>query len=175
MKRAALACVAAATLAGCHDEPTSPAEVPGGAEWLLTGSQDQRFVRVARHLRGFDMAMVETGYRYSELYWAGRDRNWGYAEYQLGKIETAIANGLERRPARAPSAQMLDGSIRGVRQAIEAEDGSAMDAALEQLTTTCNACHQAERVPFIRVAPPVVRLSPVDPGARSPADPEQPE
>jgi hypothetical protein len=120
------------------------------------------------------MAMVETGYRYSELYWAGRDRNWGYASYQLGKIETAVANGLERRPARASSAQMLDGSILSVRQAIEAEDAPAMDAALEQLTTTCNACHQAERVPFIRVTPPTARLSPVAQDARSPADPEHP-
>lgn len=174
MRRSVITCVVAALLVGCHDEPARPGEVPAGAEWLLNGSQDERFVRVARHLRGFDMAMVETGYRYSELYWASRDHNWGYASYQLGKIETAVANGLERRPARAPSAQMLDGSIRSVRQAIDAEDGPAMDAALEQLTTTCNACHQAERVPFIRVAPPTARLSPVDSGARSPNDPEHP-
>jgi hypothetical protein len=174
MTHVLLTCVAIAALTGCHDEPTSPAEVPEGAKWLLTGSQDERFVRVARHLRGFDMAMVETGYRYSELYWAGRDRNWGYAAYQLGKIETAVARGLERRPARTPSAQMLDGTIGSVRRAIEAEDGSAMDAALEQLTMTCNACHQAERVPFIRVAPPTVRLSPVDAGASEPTDPAQP-
>lgn len=38
------------------------------------------------------------------------------------------------------------------------------------LDTRC----QAERVPFIRVASPAVRLATVDPGARSPADPEHP-
>ena len=168
MKRALFtACMATTTFVGCQDERSSSVEVPPGAKWLLAGSQDERFVRVARHLRGFDMAMVETGYRYAELYWAGRDRNWGYAEYQLAKIETAITNGVERRPARAPSAQMLDGAILTVRQAIAAEDGVAMDAALEQLTATCNACHQVERVPFIHVAPPTVRLSPVEPGAQS--------
>jgi len=69
---------------------------------------------------------------------------------------------------------MLDGSIRSVRQAIEAEDAPAIDAALEQLTTTCSACHQAERVHFIRVAPPSSRLSPVAPDARSPTEPEHP-
>lgn len=174
MRRSIIGCVVAALLAGCQDEQARAGEVPAGAEWLLDGTQDERFARVARHLRGFDMAMVETGYRYSELYWASRDRNWGYASYQLGKIETAVANGLERRPARASSARILDGSIRSVRQAIEAEDAPAMDTALEQLTTTCNACHQAERVPIIRIAPPTARLSSVAPDARSPTGPGAP-
>jgi hypothetical protein len=105
--------------------------------------------------------MVEVGYRYAELYWAGRDRNWGYAEYQLGKIETAIANGVERRPARAASARMLEASASTVRSAIERQDGVAMDEAITTLTATCNACHQAERAPFVTVAPPAVRVSPV--------------
>ncbi len=138
-----------------NDSEPSP-----GAQWLLDGTLDERFSRVARHLRGFDMAMVETGYRYSELYWAGRDRNWGYANYQLRKLETAVANGLQRRPARARSAQMLDGAVSTVRRAIEAQDGTAMDAALEQLTATCNGCHRAEQVPFIQVVPPTIRQSP---------------
>jgi len=142
-----------------------PAESAESQGWLR-GSVDERFALVAEHLRGFDMAMVEVGYRYTELYWAGRDRNWGYAEYQLGKIETAVTNGLERRPARAASARLLDGAVSTVRTAVERRDGTAMDTALTTLTATCNACHQAERVPFVTVAPPAVRSSPVQfPGA----------
>jgi hypothetical protein len=49
------------------------------------GSVEGRFHLVAKHLRGFDMAMVETGHRYAELYWAGKDANWAYADYQLAK------------------------------------------------------------------------------------------
>lgn len=132
----------------------------GSQDWLR-GTVDERFALLSKHLRGFDMAMVEVGHRYTELCWAGRDRNWGYAEYQLGKIETAVANGVERRPARAASARMLDGAISTVRAAIERRDGAAVDAALTTLTATCNGCHQAERVPFITVGPPTVRSSPV--------------
>lgn len=51
--------------------------------------------------------MVETGYRYQELYWAGQDQNWEYADYQIEKIKIAIENGLERRPKRAKSAEHL--------------------------------------------------------------------
>jgi hypothetical protein len=145
------------------DQPAQtgiPASVPEDARWLLERmTDDERFVRVATHLRGFDVAMVETGYRYGELYWASRDRNWDYAAYQLRKIETAVANGVERRPLRAPSARMLDGAVAGARHAVTRRDAAALDAAFANLTAVCNACHQAEQVPFIRVQPPMVRAS----------------
>lgn len=41
------------------------------------------------------MPMVEKGYRDQELYWAGQDENWDYADYQIEKIRKAIENGLE--------------------------------------------------------------------------------
>jgi hypothetical protein len=149
---------------GCSREPSreSPAppasaSAPEDARWLLEGATDERFIRVAAHLRGFDVAMLETGHRYAELYWAGRDRNWDYATYQLGKIETAVARGVERRPKRAASARMLERAVNGVREAVTACDSSAFDTAFTTLTATCNACHQAEHVAFIRVAPPTTR------------------
>ena len=156
-----LALLIAAGNASCSRE----AEGTSGAkqDWLH-GDVDERFGLVAKHLRGFDMAMVETGHRYAELYWAGRDRNWGYAEYQLGKIELAVANGLERRPLRAESAKMLQPAVDGVRSAITTKDAEAFDRAFDTLTSTCNSCHVAENVEFVKVAEPKVRLSPVDAG-----------
>ena len=127
----------------------------------IRGTTDERFALVEKHLRGFDMAMVETGYRYTELYWAGQDRNWGYAGYQLQKIETAISNGTQRRPARAASARMIEGPIGSVRAAIEAADVAAFERAFDGLTATCNACHQAEKVPFMTVRAPTTRLTPI--------------
>jgi len=178
----ALALVAAAPLLepaprlGAAEDPTpgaTAAGVTGGADtgWLR-GDANARFALVAKHLRGFDVAMVEVGYRYSELYWASRDRNWDYAAYQLGKIETAVANGIERRPKRAASAQMLTGAVAQVQAAIGARDRPALDAALGSLTASCNACHHAEQVAFIVVAPPTVRLAPVRDGVAHQAQPE---
>ena len=153
------ACTRSASQSSADAGPVVVAPSSEGAAWLLVGSDDERFTRVARHLRGFDVAMAETGYRYGELHWAAQDRNWGYAEYQLHKIETAIANGIERRPRRAASARMLGGAVAQVRDAITRRDGAALDAALVTLTATCNACHNAERVPFVRVVPPAVRTT----------------
>lgn len=51
------------------------------------------------------MAIIETGYRYQELYWVGQDESWDYADYQIEKIRKAIENGLECRPKRAKSSE----------------------------------------------------------------------
>lgn len=141
----------------------SPEPAPRGARWL-SGDLDARFAAVARHLRGFDVTMAETGYRYVELYWAGKDENWEYAAYQLRKIGWVVQLGTERRPKRAKSAEMLDAALLEVKASIEHESPSEFDEAFGTLTTTCNACHQAERVGAYRVAPPEHRISPIRKG-----------
>lgn len=143
-----------------RSEPAAPRARPEGAAWLLSGTNDDRFTRVAKHLQGFDVAMVETGYRYAELYWAGQDENWDYAKYQAGKIRTAVQNGVERRPRRGPSAQMLEGALSAVEAAIAARDPALFSEQFSALTATCNACHHAEDVAFVRVRPPAARTSP---------------
>jgi len=50
------------------------------------GTEQEKINTIEKQFRGFDNAMVETGYRYQELYWAGQDENWEYADYQLEKI-----------------------------------------------------------------------------------------
>jgi hypothetical protein len=103
-------CVVLAAAWAC----TKPAEPDRSGEWLR-GDVDARFAQVARHLCGLDMAMVEIGYRYGELYHAGRNGNWDFAAYQRGKIELALANGVARRPKRAASARMLELDCRRSR------------------------------------------------------------
>lgn len=161
MKMPLLATLAAMT-ASCRD-PRAGGEAPAppSPDVWLRGSVDERLAQVSRHLRGFDVAMVETGHRYGELWWAGRDRNWPYAAYQLDKIGLAIGHGLERRPKRAASARMLEGPVAALRAAIEHRDAAAFEAAFDNLTATCNACHVAEQVGFMRVAPPAHRPSPI--------------
>jgi hypothetical protein len=170
--RRALCVVVALAATACSRQPSdSSAPAPGTSAavtsqdeaWLLSGTNDERFARVAKHLRGFDVAMVETGYRYGELYWAGQDRNWDYAKYQIEKIRTAVRNGVERRPKRAQSAQVLDGALPGVEEAITTRDPALFTERFSVLTATCNACHQAERVPFIHVRPPTVRTTSAGP------------
>lgn len=136
----------------------------GEAGWL-SGTVDQRFATVARQLRGFDVAMIEVGYRYGELWWAGRDANWEFAAYQVEKIRASVRDAVQRRPARGKSAEVLEGALPDVEAAIRAKDGIKFARAFDLLTQSCNACHRAERVAFVTVAPPSIRHSVVSSGA----------
>jgi hypothetical protein len=142
---------------GCS---TSSATAPG-ATWLAP-ERGKQAVQLERQLRGFDVAMMETGYRYVELYWAGRDANWDAAAYHAGKIRLAIENGLERRPKRAASAQrFLAGPLAATEAAIAVRDPELFAERFESLTTGCNACHATEEVAFFEVRPPDHRISPL--------------
>jgi hypothetical protein len=160
MKKNLTALVASLVLfTGCKE--TGPGQ-PSGTDGWLKGTDQEKFETIAKQLRGLDMAMVETGYRYSELYWAGQDGNWEYANYQLNKIKTAVENGLERRPKRAASAQnFLNTSIPGMRTAIEKKDTGAFNQEFRIFQSSCRACHVTEKVAFIHTPIPQTRLSPV--------------
>lgn len=126
---------------------------PGPSPDWLTGSPEERFIKVERQLRGLDQAMAEIGYRYGELLIAGRERNWDYAKYQAEKIDLSLKLALERRPKRAPSSQpFLNEDLPAVVQAIQLKDGQQLDGSLERLHNSCVACHRAENVLYFRDA-----------------------
>ena len=145
------------TIATCNRKENS--DHAGG--WLQ-GTEQEKFDAVANQLRGFDVAMVETGYRYQELYWAGIDKNWDYANYQIEKISVAIENGLERRPKRAASAEsFLTDALPAMEKIVKQRDSTTFLQGMQTLTTSCNACHAKEKVPFFTVNLPVTRQSPI--------------
>lgn len=131
------------------------------ANWIK-GTEEEKLQIIEKQFRGFDMAMVETGYRYQELYWEGQDQNWEYADYQLDKIKTAIENGLERRPKRAKSAQyFLKSALPEMKKSIAAKDSVLFEKGFQALTISCNSCHAMEQVAFFTVQYPTVRQSPI--------------
>lgn len=130
-------------------------------EWIK-GTEEEKLKIVEKQFRGFDNAMVETGYRYQELYWAGQDQNWEYASYQLEKIKLAIENGLQRRPKRAPSAEpFLNSTLPEMVKAVSQKDTSIFNLGFQSLTSNCNSCHDKEKLSFFRVKIPTVRQSPI--------------
>lgn len=91
-------------------------------KWIK-GTEQEKLETIENQFRGFDMTMVETGYRYQELYWAGQDENWEYADYQIEKIRKASENGLEKRLKRAKSAEhFLTIALSEMEKALEKRD-----------------------------------------------------
>jgi hypothetical protein len=142
----------------CQDKTDSSA----GKDGWITGNTQDKFETVADQLRGFDMAMVETGYRYQELYWSGQDQNWEYSSYQLKKIKLTIENGLERRPKRAKSAEnFLTQILSEMQKSIDSKDTALFNKSFISLTNSCNSCHVMENVSSFYVAIPNNRISPI--------------
>jgi cytochrome c553 len=109
---------------------------------------------------GFDITMIQTSYRYNEIYWAGQDENWGYADYQLHEMLEGLKDGFVRRPEReASSAQFVDQAAPRLLQAIEAGDKTQFLESFNRFASACNTCHTMEEMPFIQVIIPEVRTS----------------
>ncbi len=130
-------------------------------KWIK-GTEQEKLEIVENQFRGFDMAMVETGYRYKELYWAGQDQNWEYADYQIEKIRKAIDNGLKRRHKRVKSAEhFLTVALPEMKKAIEKRDTLVFNKNFQILTNSCISCHAMEKVPHFTVKKPLNRQSPI--------------
>jgi len=131
-------------------------------QWL-SGSSHDKFRQLEEQQGGFSRTMIEVTYRYSELYWAGQDKNWGYAEHQVEHMEETIELGLQRRPQRVQSAQMIFPVLEELKKSIQAKDQQAFQRNFASLTKTCNACHIAENEPYIIVGPPSYRQTSIVP------------
>ncbi|MFA9480479.1 hypothetical protein ACERK3_19605 [Phycisphaerales bacterium AB-hyl4] len=133
----------------------------GESQTWLEGDTQEQLDQLADQFGGFSAAMVEVGYRYNELYFAGDEANWPLAKYHAEKIGDAIEKGIKRRPGRGASAQpFLNRELPALVEAIEAEDGEQFHQRYERLMNACNVCHMREDVAFIQVRMPEQRALP---------------
>jgi hypothetical protein len=151
--------VIGAGAAGAQQLPPPPKA--GG--WLKKLPPDKQIEAIDRQLRGFDMAMFEVNYRYTEMYFGAIEGNWDYALYTGEKIYWAITNGYERRPKRRANAEELffKEAYPNVLEAIKKKDIALFKERITALRVACNACHTAENVPFIHVSLPAIKQTPL--------------
>ncbi|MBS9525189.1 hypothetical protein KIH41_10330 [Litoribacter ruber] len=158
-KAFAIAGLAAFTLSSCDNNQDQQAV---GTDGWLKGDQNEKFEELANQMGGFSRTMVEVAYRYSELYWAGQDENWDYADHQLEHLLETLEDGMKRRPARADNAQhFIDNEIAMMEDLILQGDKNAFLEGFRTFTTGCNSCHAKENESFITIKEPQVRTSPV--------------
>jgi hypothetical protein len=131
--------------------------------WLVRLGPDARVAAIERQFRGFETAMAEVSYRYTEMYFGAVDGNWGYAEHMGQELGDAITIGLERRPQfkKNADALFLKGPYPQVMDAIRAKDVALFKQRIEAMRAACTACHAAEAHPFIKIGVPTVRRNPV--------------
>ena len=98
--------------------------------------------------------------RHAKLWYAGRAENWPLAAFELHEIEETLER-IERwhpKEDGLPVAPALEGFLRPAHRVLEAsvanEDRGAFEAAFDDLTQGCNACHQAMKHEFIVIQRP---------------------
>lgn len=128
-------------------------------EWLAGNSQEI-IAEVENQFAGFSQTMWENSYRYNELYWAGVDSNWDFAQYQMDHILEALEAGFIRRPEIEPSSvQFVNQASPALLQTIIAANNEEFLEQFEAFTASCNSCHAMEEVPFIAITIPQVRFT----------------
>jgi hypothetical protein len=136
---------------------------PKASGWLKKLPPDEQTAAIDRQLRGFDLAMIEVNYRYVEMYFGAIEGNWDYALYTGEKIAWAIQNGFERRQKRRANGEMIffKQVYPELLDAIRKKDIALFKQRFDTLRQACNACHIAEKVPFIQIGIPASRPVPM--------------
>jgi hypothetical protein len=104
--------------------------------------------------------------RHAKLAFAGREKNWVYAAYELRELDEAFDRLSVQWPQwqRVRIVELVETMIRepidDLGQAIDAKDETKFAAAYAKLTEACNACHQAAKRPFVVIQEPKDNMFP---------------
>ena len=99
--------------------------------------------------------MGTTQLRHLKLWYAGKEKNWGLAEYELGQIKESFQDAMTYYPG-LPVSDMTTMAKPASRigSAIRAKNGDMFVQAFREVTTACNACHQAQGYGYIAIKVP---------------------
>lgn len=107
--------------------------------------------------------MLELQIRHARLWQAGEARNWMLTQFQLAELRESLAGVVELngdhaalQPRRLAEVlpQMMDPALAKMQLAVDGEDGAAFDAAYDQLSDACTACHASADHGFLVIQRP---------------------
>lgn len=138
----------------------SHADEPGGIDWRTTAPQDEKLQRLIQVMPGASNLMLQMGDRYRNLYWAGRQGKWSFAEYQAEEMQDLVETLQITRPKRAATAQeFLDRMYPEIIEAAGSGDPQRFAKAFRDLRQACMDCHVKNDHGFI-VLPEAPRSAP---------------
>jgi len=162
MSRHFLMCLAVAALLAACNQPVAEAEAPASpaapppqravTDWLFNlPGEEERLAQLQLQLRGLDVAMWETGYRYESIHEALGRQNYDLATYHWDKIKQTLDNALVRRPARRANSEslFLNTLFGEVRTALQTRNQEMAWAGFERARSACLSCHEAENVAYM--------------------------
>ena len=121
-------------------------------DWRKTGSAEEKLENVIQVIPSAADIMFQMGERYRNLYWAGKQGKWEFAQYQTEEMQSLVKKLMLTRPNRAATAKtFLDDAFEGYEQAIQQKDWKKFQAAFEHMRQRCMACHIQNEHAFVEL------------------------
>jgi hypothetical protein len=109
---------------------------------------------------GLGEFMAATQLRHAKLWFAGKNRNWELAAYEVDEIKEGLQDAAKFHATvdGIPVAEMiktiLDPRLDRIEKAVDAKNNAQFASAFDALTDGCNSCHTKAGKPFIRIQRP---------------------
>jgi hypothetical protein len=99
--------------------------------------------------------MAAKQWQHIKLWFAGRQRNWDLAAYELAKIRASSADAATLY-SNIPVSDVTSMAepIQSINNAIESKNGEGFARAFGDLTAGCNSCHREMGREFITIQVP---------------------
>ncbi len=128
----------------------------------LKGSTEEQLKTLADLQPGLGTIMMEYSSRFTTMYYAAHGGNWEFADYQLKEAREIQEVGETTRPKRAkPLKEYESKFLDPLAKTIDAKDIKSFDAAFDEATKGCNACHNKAHFTFIKYELPKTAPTPI--------------
>ena len=105
---------------------------------------------------GFGEMMSNVQIHHAKLWFAGNDKNWPLADFEIHEIEETLDDIKKYQTDRveSKSIDLMVPALNNMESAIDKKDLSVFKTNFQILTNTCNECHQTVKFGFNKVKIP---------------------
>lgn len=109
---------------------------------------------------GFGEFMSYVQSHHAKLWYAGENKNWKLANFEMDEIRETIDDIKKYETDRKETQliSMIYPALDSVTSAINLKNVTQFKSSFTQLTNTCNACHQAAKFEFNVVKVPTTQM-----------------
>lgn len=108
------------------------------------------------YIPGFGEFMSNIQVHHAKLWFAGQNKNWKLAAFELDEIRESLADLQKYQKDRmeAKMLPMINPALDQMKNAIQSENPEIFNRNFTELTNTCNECHEATHFEFNRMKVP---------------------
>ncbi|HEX2843086.1 hypothetical protein [Hyphomicrobium sp.] len=109
---------------------------------------------------GLGEFMTMTQVRHAKLWFAGEEKNWSLANYEIDEIKEGLEDASKLHPIHDgfPVADMIKAATEAplelLSKSVEAKSRADFTTAFDKLTAGCNTCHAGVKHAFIEIKRP---------------------